>query len=186
LLAVALAGRRAIDGRVTALRRDDVARHMIERIVHKSDFESLLASPMWSRSAHFAIHHLAQRPQRPAGRAAKAISNELCTDLSASVFEDVDKSVTATIWAGAMVPKRHAKRAVTRNVLKRQMHQAFARHEPLLMPGLWLLRLKRGFATAEFKSARSARLADAARMELDALLQRSPAARGHRPVADRV
>ncbi len=72
-----------------------------------------------------------------------------------------------------MVPKRHARRAVTRNLLKRQIRQAFVRHESSLPHGLWLVRLRRVFAPAEFVSARSELLAEAARRELEELLRRA-------------
>jgi ribonuclease P protein component len=74
-----------------------------------------------------------------------------------------------------VVPKRHARRAVTRNLLKRQARCAFQRHASGLPGGLWLVRLRSPFAVAEFVSARSAGLTLAARTELDALLQRASA-----------
>ena len=74
-----------------------------------------------------------------------------------------------------MVPKRHAKRAVTRNLLKRQIRAAFVRHAGLLPGGLWLVRLREGFVPAQFISARSRALAVAAREELDGLLGRAAA-----------
>jgi len=73
-------------------------------------------------------------------------------------------------WVGCVVPKRHARRAVTRNLLKRQMRASFDRHAASLPGGLWLVRLRAGFSTAEFVSARSVALAQAARAELDGLL----------------
>jgi ribonuclease P protein component len=73
---------------------------------------------------------------------------------------------------GCVVPKRHARRAVTRNLLKRQIRAAFHRHAAGLPVGLWLVRLRAGFSTAEFVSARSAALAAAVRQELDGLLGR--------------
>ncbi len=69
-----------------------------------------------------------------------------------------------------MVPKRQARRAVTRNLLKRQMRESFRRHAAGLPMGLWLLRLHAGFAKGEFVSAGSSALADAVRGELDRLL----------------
>ena len=51
-------------------------------------------------------------------------------------------------WLGLVVPKRHARRAATRNLIKRQMRaqlaQAAASAAPQaqLPPGLWVLRLK--------------------------------------------
>ncbi len=74
-------------------------------------------------------------------------------------------------WLGCMVPKRQARRAVTRNLLKRQMRESFRRHAPGLPKGLWLLRLHAGFTKAEYPSARSAALAAAVRSELDRLLE---------------
>jgi len=74
-----------------------------------------------------------------------------------------------------VVPKRHARRAVTRNLLKRQVRCAFERHGADLPAGMWLVRLRSPFAPAEFVSARSAALAAAARGELDGLLAQAQA-----------
>ena len=68
------------------------------------------------------------------------------------------------------MPKRHARRAVTRNLLKRQLRSAFERHAAGLPAGLWLVRLRQPFAVADFPSAASAALARAVRSELDGLL----------------
>jgi len=76
-----------------------------------------------------------------------------------------------------MVPKRHARRAATRNLLKRQIREAFVRHEAAMPRGLWLVRLKRGFPTTEFPSAASRPLAEAVRRELEALLRPLPGGR---------
>lgn len=81
----------------------------------------------------------------------------------------------AKVWLGCVVPKRHARRAVTRNLLKRQMRGAFHRHAAALPRGLWLLRLRAPFPATEFVSARSAALAAAAHDELDRLLARAAA-----------
>jgi ribonuclease P protein component len=78
--------------------------------------------------------------------------------------------MTSTFWLGWVVPKRHARRAVTRTLLKRQIRVAFERHAAALPGGLWLVRLRAPFAPTEFISARSALLAAAARTELDRLL----------------
>jgi ribonuclease P protein component len=75
-------------------------------------------------------------------------------------------------WLGCIVPKRQARRAVTRNLLKRQMRESFLRHAAGLPKGLWLLRLHAAFAVGEFPAARSQALARAAAAELDRLLDR--------------
>lgn len=73
-------------------------------------------------------------------------------------------------WLGCVVPKRYARRAVTRSLLKRQVKGAFARQLAALPRGLWLVRLRQPFAAAAFPSARSSALAQAVRVELDSLL----------------
>lgn len=74
---------------------------------------------------------------------------------------------------GCVVPKRHARRAVTRTLMKRQIRASYLRHLPGLPAGWWLVRLTQGFAVAEFPSAASQALSSAARAELDALWQRA-------------
>lgn len=79
------------------------------------------------------------------------------------------------------MPKRLARRAVTRNLLRRQIRAALQRHAPSLPGGLWVVRLRSGFARSEYVSAASTVLRVAARTELDAALgaagRRTPAAR---------
>jgi len=74
------------------------------------------------------------------------------------------------VWLGVVVPKRHARRSVTRSLLKREIRAGVARHAQRLSPGLWLVRLRAPFDTASFPSAASAALRSAARSELDDLL----------------
>jgi len=73
-------------------------------------------------------------------------------------------------WLGAVVPKRHAKRSVTRSLLKRQIRSALTRHAASLPPGLWLVRLRAPFAPKLFPSAASNALRAAALAELEGLL----------------
>jgi len=73
-------------------------------------------------------------------------------------------------WVGAVVPKRHARRAVTRSLIKRQIYAAAERHRDRMAPGLWIVRLRSPFDRAEFRSAASPALLRRARAELDQLL----------------
>jgi ribonuclease P protein component len=140
------------------------------RLVNKADFERLLGARHWARSAHFVVHHVPAAPQQPSAWIPKASAGELSTSTVSICQQPVD-DLPAGQWLGCVVPKRHARRAVTRNLLKRQVRGAFVRHAPGLPAGLWLVRLRQGFPVAEFPSARSQALASAARVELDALLQ---------------
>ena len=150
---------------------------MLGRIIHKSDFELLMQAPTWSRSAHFALHHLGKVPSAPARRSTAPAQAEISTDLDNKIVEHVD-NLRGRLWLGVMVPKRHARRAVTRTLLKRQIRQAFARHQGELPPGLWLVRLRRMFALADFPSAASAALRESVHVELEGLLTRRPTALG--------
>jgi ribonuclease P protein component len=80
-------------------------------------------------------------------------------------------------WLGLVVPKRHARRSVTRNLLKRQMRALMQQHAQALAPGLWVLRLKAPFDRQYFVSAASQALRQVAHDELDLLLQRASAPR---------
>lgn len=68
---------------------------------------------------------------------------------------------------GVMSPKRFAKRAVTRNLIKRQIYALAT--EQTLVPAAYVVRLKAPFAKEQFKSASSQLLRRAIRAELLAL-----------------
>lgn len=65
-----------------------------------------------------------------------------------------------------MVPKRWAKRAVTRNTIKRQIYQLGGQFAPALKDKAHLVRLRRDFDRKHFVSATSDALKAAVREEL--------------------
>jgi len=72
-------------------------------------------------------------------------------------------------WLGSVVPKRLARRAVTRNLVKRQIRAAFSVGAAGgLPPGLWVVRLRAPIDRKAFPSASS----DALRRVLHAELER--------------
>jgi ribonuclease P protein component len=147
---------------------------MLGRLVHSTDFERLRATPPWSRSAHFAVHHLPVCPgalRRPAGKAG---AQGLSTDGEDKSAQPVDDS-PSDHWLGTVLPKRLARRAVTRNLLRRQIRGAMQRHLKRLPPGLWVVRLRAPFARADFHSPGSEALRRSAGEELDRLLAGRPA-----------
>jgi ribonuclease P protein component len=147
---------------------------VLRRLVHKVDFEALMATPPWSRSAHFALHYLSRAPAAPRKHPTRLRQEDLSTEVDNPSALPVDKPLG--LWIGAVVPKRHARRSVTRSLVKRQVREAFRRHGHALPPGLWLVRLRRLLAPAQFPSARSDALAEATRRELDELLSGTPGA----------
>ena len=142
---------------------------MLGRVVHSEDFKRLLATAPRSRSAHFAVHFVAGPPV-PRFRAPDGVeASDLSTDPLNNSTSVVDKH-RVTHWLGTVLPKRHAKRAVTRNLLRRQIRVAMLRHAEQLPAGSWLVRLRGPFARTDYPSAASNALRDAARTELDSML----------------
>ncbi len=72
-------------------------------------------------------------------------------------------------WLGVVLPKRWARRAVTRNALRRQIYEV-SRHLPVPLPAqAWVVRLRSEFSRQQFISATSPALKAAARVELQQL-----------------
>ncbi len=86
----------------------------------------------------------------------------------------------SSCWLGAVVPKRHARRSVTRVLLKRQIrqlvnlqaipHLTLPQGRHVLAPGLWVVRLHAPFDRERFPSAASDALRKAAGAELAKVL----------------
>lgn len=139
--------------------------------------------PPRAKSAHFAIHHLGDRPSRAERSVAKAPERKLSTGDVPTASVTVDESPRPVLeagsrWLGTVVPKRHARRSVTRNLLKRQMRAAVAGGGERLLPGLWVIRLRSPFDIKAFASAASTALRTAARDELGLLVERAAVPRG--------
>jgi len=164
---------------------------MIGRIVRPADFERVLATAPRARSAHFAVHHVSGGPAALRASAAPApgkavvpsFSPELSTDAASEAAPLVDESPAAAPqpvreghWLGLVVPKRHAKRAVTRNLIKRQVRAAMSQHAAALPPGLWVVRLRMPFDRAAFTSPASEPLKQLTRAELGQLFGRAATA----------
>jgi ribonuclease P protein component len=184
----------------------DLDSSLLGRIVRPADYVRVLATPLRLRSPHFAVHHLDGRPLPLKPALARALmvaegsmpspeaialghapvvgslSTELSTGGPAAQAPGVDDSVETPVgpqrWLGLVVPKRHAKRAVTRTLVKRQIRNVAAACAPQLAPGLWVVRQRSPFDPKQYPSAASDALKVAARDELRALFER--AVRGER------
>lgn len=161
----------------------------MSRLVRSADFERVLRTRSRASTPHFAVHHLAESPvaphrRAPSGAAAELQNAELSTDRLSANAPPVDEFAAAVPmagpdgrWFGLVVPKRHARRSVTRSLLKRQIRLAVAAQATLLGLGLWVVRLRAPFHRDQFVSAASEALKCAARAELDVLLAKAAAAR---------
>ena len=153
---------------------------MIARLVRSADFERVLRTRSRASSIHFALHHVPESPSVPAKASKAGISAKLSTGESLNVITSVDDlACVATapppvapdeVWLGAVVPKRHAKRSVTRTLLKRQIRAAVGDQAASLARGLWVVRLRAPFDRQHFVSAASEELKRVARNELRQLL----------------
>jgi len=119
-----------------------------------------MAGSTISRTAHFVLH---RAPIEPGPQAAPD------SPRGQSLFAVRD------CWVGVVVPKRWAKRAVTRNGIKRQIYNVSASFEHKLAAAAHVVRLRSGFAREQFKSAWSEPLAAAVRTELLQLFEKAPA-----------
>jgi ribonuclease P protein component len=124
----------------------------LNKLTLKRQFGLVLAHPPVAHSRHFAVHVLAT--QKP------------------------DFSPAHGVWAGVVLPKRWAKRAVTRNALRRQIY-AIATDVLGQQADNWteqgvavVVRLRRAFDSQQFVSAWSESLRQAVRAELLPLTRR--------------
>jgi ribonuclease P protein component len=146
----------------------------LARLVVSADFERVLAIRSRAATDHFAVHHLAAptaaRPVAPTRGAQGELSTILAPERAMPVDDlAIEAPPADRSWIGAVVPKRHARRAVTRSLIKRQIYAAGERHRDKLAPGLWIVRLRSPFDRGRFASAASPSLRRCARAELDLL-----------------
>ena len=117
-----------------------------------------------ARTAHFALHRaVLDVPTSTAVADASVCTAVLCLPL----FQ------THGVWLGAMAPKRWARRAVTRNAIKRQIYVVSADIEAGLVPAVYVVRLRAGFERKQFISATSEILKIAVRQELQQLFAKA-------------
>lgn len=135
---------------------------MIGRLVRREAFERALSVPPRARSARFAVHH------HPEAAADPKLSTGALPDLTPPVDDRADRC-----RAGWVVPKRHARRAVTRSLVKRSIRAALHRAASRLADGEWVVRLRAPIEPGRFPSAASRALGLELRGELDALLDRA-------------
>ena len=151
-------------------------------IEQSTDFERVLRTRSRAQTQHFAVHHLPDRPSLSARARRAAVARRLSTGNAPEPVKPVD-DLPAELWVGAVVPKRHARRAVTRSLLKRQIRSVFERHVDVLAAGLWVVRLRATFDKARFASAASDALKRAARDELETLFGAATTQAQIRPLA---
>lgn len=161
-----------------------------------SDFQRALGTRPVARTAHFFLYALPRlssadqaSPRRAPKQAVVAGDEVNSTELStgeplvcSSLVDDlplagVIHGAEGAMRLGLVLPKKQARRSVTRSLIRHQAREAVRRHAPGLSSqarfgaalDAWVLRLRVPFDRKLFPSAASPALSAAVRLELDEL-----------------
>jgi ribonuclease P protein component len=132
----------------------------VQRLKTRAQFQAVMAGSTVARTAHFALH----RTQLDVPAALPVESTTGPGSARPQALFAVHEA-----WMGALVPKRWARRAVTRNAIKRQIYNVSQDFEPQLPAAAHVVRLRAGFDRKQFISATSDLLKQAVRAELQQL-----------------
>ena len=122
----------------------------MQLLQHRQQFDAVLAGATVAKTAHFALHRCALDSSGPGSQGPQALF-----------------AIRAP-WIGALIPKRWARRAVTRNTIRRQIY-AVAWEFPSLPDAAHVVRLRCGYDRQMYPSASSPTLMRVLRAELQAL-----------------
>jgi ribonuclease P protein component len=121
---------------------------VIQRLRSRQQFQAVMAGAPVAKTPHFALH-----------RAALTSAHD-----GRVLFPVADA------WLGVLLPKRWAKRAVTRNTIRRQIYETARLRAGSLPQAALVVRLRSEFSRQQFISATSEVLKRAVRAELEQLL----------------
>lgn len=110
-----------------------------------------------------SVQRLKTRPQFEAALSQRPLARTAHFSLHCCASADSD------LWLGASLPKRWAKRAVTRNAIRRQVYAVATSVENRLPRSVHVVRLRAAFDRKQFVSASSEQLKAAVRAELQQL-----------------
>lgn len=127
----------------------------LRRLKTRPQFQAVLGGVTVSKTPRFALHVCALPPSPEDGQ--------------------VPLFAERAVWLGAMVPKRWAKRAVTRNAIKRQIYSVGQDYAATLQLRAHVVRLRSAYEKSLFPSATSEALRRTVREELQLLFTRAGA-----------
>jgi ribonuclease P protein component len=143
----------------------------MQRLKTRPQFQAAMAGGTVSRTAHFALHRLVLTAAGDNAVASNARA-DAPTGPGPLPSKQGPQALFAVpgVWLGAMVPKRWARRAVTRNTVKRLIYAVGASFETQLAQlapeSAHVVRLRSAFDRKQFVSATSDQLRQAVRAEL--------------------
>ena len=119
----------------------------LQRLKSKPQFQAVMAGSPVAKTPHFALHMASLQ----------------------SKCGEVPLFAQPAPWLGVLIPKRWAKRAVTRNTIRRQIYEVARGGETALPQAAMVVRLRSEFSRKQFISATSDPLKLAVRTELQSL-----------------
>ena len=159
----------------------------MQRLNTRAQFQAAMSGGVISRTAHFALHRLVLESAESAAAITSIGPGSLPSAQGPQALFVVPGQSYPQLWLGPLVPKRWAKRSVTRHAIKRQVYavaQDFATQLDSLPKAAFVVRLRAGFDRKQFVSATSDALKAAVRGELQQLYA-SAVRRGHQPAKAR-
>jgi ribonuclease P protein component len=126
---------------------------LVQKLKTRKQFQAVMDGGVAGKTAHFVLHCL--RSQNAA----------FCAE-AANAGAEIAFSVSRI---GVVAPKRWARRAVTRNLIKRQAFAQSALSEAQVPCAAYVVRLRAEFDRSHFVSASSTALKQAVRNELQQL-----------------
>ncbi len=144
----------------------------MQRLQSRDQFQAVLAGKTVARTRHFALHCALLTQAESIPSSAPAATGTTPPHPNAgqtlqNLFARHDH------WLGALTPKRSAKRAVTRNAIKRQIYTVSPDLILQSPPAAYVVRLSAAFDKNVFPSASSPALKVAVREELHQLFAKA-------------
>ena len=124
----------------------------------REEFDGVLENNTQIRSAYFVLHYRIKF---------------LSTKTSYECCSSVDKRLSEGAKLGLIIPKRFARSAVTRSLIKRRCRAQISAFIPELPVGCWIIRLKRPIDSKQWKSSSSPELKKFISMELQSLFSKA-------------
>ena len=145
----------------------------MQRLKTRPQFQATMGGGnVCSRTQHFVLHRLVLTAAGGDLDAHPTGPGALPQRQDPQALFVVAGQTQPTVWMGPLVPKRWAKRSVTRHTIKRQIYAVaadFAEQLQSLPSAAYVVRLRAGFDRKQFISATSEPLKKAVRAELQQL-----------------
>ena len=160
----------------------------MQRLKTRPQFQATMAGGSCSRTAHFVLHRLVLE-RAPIGSLDAPLTGPGASPSrqDPQALFVVPGQHQPAVWLGPLVPKRWAKRSVTRHTIKRQIYAVatdYAAQLAQLPAAAYVVRLRAGFDRRQFLSATSDVLKAAVREELQQLFAHAVRRKHPKPMPD--